>query len=118
VSAREPTVVHVHHHDIEHHAESFNEGFETAVAQGLADDPTLAQEWLAERLAQERAAALGEAADEAEAIDADAQHAAAVAPVPGEHGRREVVDRAVDLHDEPWAWLRARAEAERTGGGA
>lgn len=35
--------------DMEQHARSFNEGYETAVAQGLADDPTLAGDWLAER---------------------------------------------------------------------
>jgi hypothetical protein len=35
-------LIHVHHHDIEHHARSFNEGYEAAVTQGLADVPTLA----------------------------------------------------------------------------
>ena len=45
-------LVHVHHHDIEHHARSFNEGYETAVTQGLADDPTLADDWLNAKLAE------------------------------------------------------------------
>lgn len=57
-----PTVVHVHH-DTEAHARSFNEGYETAVAQGLADDPSLADDWLQEKLLEARASALGEAAD-------------------------------------------------------
>lgn len=38
-------------HDAESHARSFNEGYETAKAQDLADDPSLAQDWLAEKLA-------------------------------------------------------------------
>lgn len=46
VALRAGAVVHVHHHDIERHAEWFNEGYETAVTQGLADDPTKAEEWL------------------------------------------------------------------------
>lgn len=48
LATNEPIVVEVHHHDIEKLAEWFNEGYETAVAQGLADDPTLAADWLAE----------------------------------------------------------------------
>ena len=44
-----PHVVWVHHADMEGHATSWNEGYEAAVAQGLADDPTLAQEWLESR---------------------------------------------------------------------
>ena len=43
--------IHVHHHDIEHHARSFNEGYETAMAQELADDPATAQDWLDAKLA-------------------------------------------------------------------
>lgn len=54
-------IVHVHHYDIEKHAEHYNEGFADAVAQGLADDPTKAQEWLARDRARERAEALEEA---------------------------------------------------------
>lgn len=34
--------------DMEAYAEAFNDGFELAVAQGLADDPVKADEWLAE----------------------------------------------------------------------
>lgn len=44
-------VIHVHHHDIEHHAASFNEGYEAAMAQHLADDPSLAEDWLNAKLA-------------------------------------------------------------------
>lgn len=46
-----PDMVHVHHHDIEDHAASFNEGYETAMAQHVADDPTVAQDWLVEQKA-------------------------------------------------------------------
>lgn len=35
--------------DAEAHAMWFNDGYETAVAQGLADDPTLAGDWLEEQ---------------------------------------------------------------------
>jgi len=56
------TVIHVHHHDIENHARSFNEGYETAMAQELADNPTTAQDWLEEKLQEARAQALEEAA--------------------------------------------------------
>lgn len=52
-------VVHVAHdteaHDTEAHARSFNEGYETAMAQELADDPTTAQDWLDEKLANAKA---------------------------------------------------------------
>lgn len=56
-------VIEVHHHDIEDHAASFNEGYEAAVAQHLADDPTTAQDWLDARLTKAARAALAEAAD-------------------------------------------------------
>lgn len=52
----------VHHHDLELKAEHFNEGFEAAVAQGLADDPEKAQEWLAQHDAEVAAKALEDAA--------------------------------------------------------
>lgn len=55
-------LIHVHHHDIEHHARSFNEGYEAAVTQGLADDPSLADEWFQGQLREARAQALEEAA--------------------------------------------------------
>lgn len=61
-------VVHVHH-DTEAHARSFNEGYERAVTQGLADDPTLADDWLQEKLREARAKAL-------EGVDAKAQELA------------------------------------------
>lgn len=50
-------LIHVHHHDIEKHAESFNEGYETCMAQELADDPTTAQDWLDEKLRAAKAEA-------------------------------------------------------------
>lgn len=56
-----PTVIHVHH-DTEAHARSFNEGYEAAVSQGLADDPMLASEWLEGKLREAKAEALEEAA--------------------------------------------------------
>lgn len=58
----EPVVVVEHHMDIEAHASSFSEGFETAVAQGLADDPALAAEWLAQHDREVASRALLEAA--------------------------------------------------------
>ena len=48
-------LIHLHHHDIEKHAASFNEGYETAMAQELADDPTTAQDWLEEKMAEAKA---------------------------------------------------------------
>ena len=84
-----PTVIHVHH-DTEAHARSFNEGYEAAVTQGLADDPTLADDWFQDKLREARAQALEDAAD-----------IAAEGGVP-----------AYDSDD--WAgWLRSRAVAER-----
>lgn len=44
-------VIHIPH-DTEAHARSFNEGYETAVAQELAEDPSLAHDWLNEKLAE------------------------------------------------------------------
>lgn len=52
-----------HHHDIEAHAASFVEGFEAAVAQGLASSPEFSSEWLAERDREVASGALREAAD-------------------------------------------------------
>jgi len=48
-------LVRVHHHDIENHARSFNEGYTAAVTQGLADDPTLADDWLQEKIREAKA---------------------------------------------------------------
>lgn len=50
-------LIHVHHHDIEKRAEHFNEGYEAAVSQGLADDPSLADDWLQEKLREAQAEA-------------------------------------------------------------
>jgi hypothetical protein len=53
-------LIHVHHHDIEHHARSFNDGYEAAVTQGLADDPTLADDWFQEKVREAKAEAWDE----------------------------------------------------------
>lgn len=50
--------------DMEEHARSFNEGYEAAVTQGLADDPTLAGDWLDAKLAEAKVEALEEAASD------------------------------------------------------
>ena len=57
-------LVHVHHHDIENHAASFNEGYERAMAHQVAPDPTTAGDWLEEQLRKAKAEALREAADD------------------------------------------------------
>jgi len=61
-AAAQHLLIHVHHHDIENHARSFNEGYETCMAQELADDPTTAQDWLDEKIREARAAAWEEGA--------------------------------------------------------
>jgi hypothetical protein len=50
-------VIHVAH-DTEAHARSYNEGYDAAVTQGLADDPTLADDWLQDKLRTAAAAGL------------------------------------------------------------
>lgn len=52
--SRPPAIImHVcMHRDIEDHARSFNEGYETAMAQHLADDPAAADDWLNAKLAE------------------------------------------------------------------
>lgn len=42
----------VHCEDAESRARHFNEGYEAAMAQQLADDPTLAEDWLEEQRAK------------------------------------------------------------------
>jgi hypothetical protein len=56
-------VIHIHHHDIEAHATSRNEGYEAAVTQGLADDPSLADDWFQEKLREAKATAWDEGWD-------------------------------------------------------
>lgn len=55
----DPVVIHVHH-DTEAHARSFNEGYESAVTQGLADDPSLAEGWFQEKLREAKTEAWDE----------------------------------------------------------
>lgn len=92
-----PTVVHVHH-DTEAHIRSFNEGYEAAVTQGLADDPTLADDWFQEKLRAAKAEALEQAAADLYADRGDVRSS----DVTVNHG----INRAV-------GWLQARAEAVR-----
>lgn len=83
-AAREAAVLHVHHHDVENHAKSYNEGYQDAVTQGLADDPSLAADWLAEHDAAVLAAVdTKEAAAKALEEAADALDAMAVPPPSG-----------------------------------
>jgi hypothetical protein len=56
LTAATPQLIEVHHHDLEAHAASFNEGYEAAMTQGLADDPSLAEDWLAAHDAEKDAA--------------------------------------------------------------
>lgn len=86
-------LIPVHHHDIEHHAGSFNEGYEVAVTQGLADDPTLADDWFQGKLREARAEALAQAA----------------------HAWDEVSDQTPRTGSRAGSWLRARAVSERGG---
>lgn len=54
----------VTHADPEEYARIWNVGYEAAVTQGLADDPSLADDWLQERLREAQARALDDAARE------------------------------------------------------
>jgi hypothetical protein len=56
-------IITVHHHDLEDHAASFNDGYESAMAQHLSTHPTTAQDWLDAHNAEVRAAALEEASE-------------------------------------------------------
>ena len=100
LATAEPVVMRVHYGDSEAHARSFYEGFETAVAQGLADDPAAAQDWLAEHDREVAAQALRDAAEAINHRDAETIRREAGA---------EVVNgptRALDVI----RWLRARAD--------
>ena len=74
--------------------------------------------WPGESRATVQAEALRDAADEAEAVDADALVAGCAAPVSGERGRQSVIDAARAMCEEPWTWLRARADRLAAEGGA
>jgi len=58
------TVTHIHWHDMESHARSFNEGYETAMSQELADDPTRADDWFNKKLREAKIEALRHLADD------------------------------------------------------
>jgi hypothetical protein len=59
---KEAVWIHVHH-DAEAHARSYNDGYEAAVTHGLADDPTLADDWFQGKLREAKAQALEEAVE-------------------------------------------------------
>jgi hypothetical protein len=59
-AAHVPIVLHTC--DSEAYAAAWNDGYESAVTQGLADDPTLADDWFQEKLREARASALDDAA--------------------------------------------------------
>jgi urease accessory protein UreF len=67
MSKQPAIVIHVAH-DTEAHARSFNEGYEAAVRQGLADDPALAGDWFEGKLREAQAQALRDAAAAAEGM--------------------------------------------------
>ena len=46
------SVVHVSHYDMEARAAHFNEGYEAAMSQHLAEDPSAAEDWLNAKLAE------------------------------------------------------------------
>ncbi|AYN55820.1 hypothetical protein PP635_gp41 [Arthrobacter phage Auxilium] len=52
----------VHTCDSEAYAAAWNDGYEAAVTQGLADDPTLADDWFQGKLREARAGVLDDAA--------------------------------------------------------
>ncbi|NHP18664.1 hypothetical protein G8767_34805 [Rhodococcus sp. IC4_135] len=57
MTAPDPTVVHVHHHDIEAHAASFNEGYEAGSqfaepVQTVYDEAVSLSYWLAKQLGE------------------------------------------------------------------
>lgn len=60
-AARVPIMVHTC--DSEYYASAWNDGYETAVAQGLADDPSLASDWLDEKIRTAKAEVLRDAAN-------------------------------------------------------
>jgi len=60
--------------------------------------------------AEVKAETLREAADDSEAVRQNADVAECAGHVPGETGRQAAVDAADSMHEEPWAWMRARAD--------
>lgn len=67
-SSTDARVIRVHHHDIEAHAASFNDGYDTAMAQDLAADPALAADWLEAHDAGVKVRVLNQAAADARAM--------------------------------------------------
>lgn len=87
--------------DPEAYARGYNAGFEEAITQGLADDPTLADDWLQSRLREAKAEALREAAAELSGL----QYVR-----PNAEGRSEYEGMLAVRRGNTDAWLRARAE--------
>lgn len=101
------TVIHVHsHHDIEAHARIYNEGYDAAVTQGLADDPSLADDWFQGKIREARADALQEAANAIEALRPEMGPGINITQY--REGRNDAFVRAADV-------CTARAVAERGG---
>ena len=101
----EATVIHVHH-DIEAHARSYNEGYDAAVTQGLADDPSLADDWFQDKIREARAGALQEAANAIEALRPEMGPGINITQY--REGRNDAFVRAADV-------CTARAVTERGG---
>jgi hypothetical protein len=102
--------VHVHHHDMEQHARSFNEGYETAMAQHLAPDMGTATDWLEEQKLKARTegmrCVLEAAAQDAAGVIASGDVAECAAFVSGETGRTEAISGRDNLYEDPAGWLR------------
>lgn len=101
-----PQMITVHHHDLEAHATSYNEGYAAAVAQHLAPDPTTALEWLDRHDAEVKADALREAA----AVIRDGDNAEIVAYPPGTVGLAEAIAARDEALEDTHGWLNSRAD--------
>lgn len=81
--------------DMETRARLFNEGFDAAVAQGLADNPAAAEDWLAEKLLQAKADAWDEGFARAQAMWPSGHRYTPLNPYrAAEHGNRQPSDDA------------------------
>ncbi|GAA3405021.1 hypothetical protein [Pseudarthrobacter polychromogenes] len=87
--------------DPEAYARGHNAGFEEAITQGLADDPTLADDWFQSKRREAKAEALREAAAELSGL----QYVR-----PNAEGRAEYEGMLAIRRGNTDAWLKARAE--------
>lgn len=67
-------IIHVTHADAEEYARIFNEGYEAACAQNLADDPSFWQDWLTAQLAAAEARGAAAVVERVEAVLAELEH--------------------------------------------